>query len=269
MGDTESNKVDDSKVKEKGSGEIENKEGNKVIDEKIGQKEQNSEIKVIAIDKDISESSKVEITSPNLDNKDVKKIASSSYEKIATDMSTKTVTSVASSVAGEQSVILDDSKSFDEGGEVKVKTKRKKKNPEDSIPVSGENHYDEVSSSSESTLKEKVLSKEKLPIDDKVLPGKEQTPGQDETGRSMEEAKEIMTPKSLENENKCKQDKDDKVDRDNISGGKDIKDTKLDVVNKIEEVKVKEHLEKTSQKEVKENSIHQIDDVTNQKKNEK
>merc|ERR1712008_399352 len=109
--------------------------------------------------------------------------------------------------------------------------------------------------------KEKVLSKEKLPSDDKVLPGKEQTPGQDETGRSVEEAKEIITPKSLENENKCKQNKDDKVDRDNISGGKDIKDTKLDVVNKIEEGKVKEHLEKTSQEEVKENSIQQIDDV--------
>merc|ERR1712008_200419 len=43
--DMESNKVDDSKVKEKGSGEIENKEGNKVIDVKVGQKEQNSEIK--------------------------------------------------------------------------------------------------------------------------------------------------------------------------------------------------------------------------------
>merc|ERR1739842_157002 len=138
------------------------------------------------------------------------------------------------------------------------------------------NHDDEGSSSSEPTLKEKVLSKAPLPIDDNVLPGKEQTPGQVETGRSMEEAnKESITPKYLENENKCKQVKDEKVDIDKISvnieklsceGGKDIKDTKLDVVDKIEDGKVKEHLEKNTLKEVKEITIQQIDDVTIQKK---
>merc|ERR1711913_263403 len=109
----EINKVGEGMIKLiKGLEEIGNEEGNKVSEVKVEQREQNLIIKDVEIEKGIGErekctgeSSKV-VTSPDLDNRDGKKLVNNENEDIATEKSTKTVTPVADCVAGKQPVIL-------------------------------------------------------------------------------------------------------------------------------------------------------------------
>merc|ERR1712179_679276 len=99
----EINKVGEGMIKLiKGLEEIGNKEGNKVSEVKVEQTEQNLIIKDVEIEKGIGErekgtgeSSNAVVTSPDLDNRDGKKLVNNQNEDIATEKSTKTVTPVA------------------------------------------------------------------------------------------------------------------------------------------------------------------------------